>query len=56
MLAGGLFRDEGDLTIWYSDDPRHVPVQIQTDLKVGAITATLRSVHTGVSDPEPDSK
>src|SRR5439155_1899853 len=56
MLAGGLFRDEGDLTIWYSDDPRHVPVQIQTDLKVGAITATLRSLHTGVSDPDPDSK
>lgn len=56
MLAGGLFRDEGELTIWYSDDPRHVPVQIQTDLKVGAITATLKSVHTGVSDPEPDSK
>jgi hypothetical protein len=53
MLAGGLFRGEGDLTIWYSDDARHVPVRIKSDVKVGAITATLRAIHTGVSDPEP---
>ncbi len=53
MLAGGLFRDNGSLTIWYSDDARHVPVRIRSDLKVGSITATLRTVRRGVADPEP---
>jgi len=55
MLAGGLFRDEGSLTIWYSDDARHIPVRIRSDLKVGSITANLRMVHAGALDPEPPS-
>ena len=53
MLAGGLFREEGDLTIWYTDDARHIPVRIKSDLKVGSIVATLRGVRAGVSSPEP---
>ena len=56
MLAGGLFKDEGDLTIWYTDDARHIPVRIRSDVKVGAITATLKSIRPGVANPEPDSK
>lgn len=54
MLAGGLFRDEGSLTIWYSDDARHIPVRIRSDVKVGSITATLRSIRSGAAEPEPD--
>ena len=53
MLAGGLFRDEGDLRVWYTDDARHIPVQIKSDLKIGAITATLRKMRTGVTSIEP---
>jgi len=53
MLAGGLFRDEGDLTIWYTDDARHIPVQIKSDLKIGSITAALRRIRTGVTSIEP---
>lgn len=53
MLAGGLFRDEGSLTIWYSDDPRHIPVRIRSDLKVGSITANLRAMRNGAANPEP---
>jgi uncharacterized protein DUF3108 len=55
MLAGGLFRDEGSLTIWYTDDARHIPVRIRSDLKVGSITANLRGVRAGAADPEPGS-
>lgn len=55
MLAGGLFRDEGSLTIWYTDDARHIPVRIRSDLKVGSITANLRAVRAGAADPEPGS-
>ena len=53
MLAGGLFRDEGDLRVWYTDDARHIPVQIKSDLKIGSITATLRRIRTGVTSIEP---
>jgi hypothetical protein len=53
MLAGGLFRDEGDLTIWFTDDARHIPVRIKSDLKVGSITANLRAVAPRVTSPEP---
>jgi uncharacterized protein DUF3108 len=53
MLAGGIFKDEGSMTIWFTDDPRHVPVRIRSELKVGSITANLRSMRTGAGDPEP---
>ena len=41
------------LFIWYSDDERRLPVRIRTEVKVGAITATLRAVQTGVNGIEP---
>jgi hypothetical protein len=53
MLAGGLFRDEGTLTIWYTNDAQHIPVRIRSDLKVGSITANLKAVRGGVTDLEP---
>ncbi len=54
MEAGGIFRDDkGKLTIWYTDDARHIPVRITTDVKIGSITATLRRVTLGVSKVEP---
>jgi hypothetical protein len=52
MEIGGVARD-GRLFIWYSDDERHIPVKIRTEIKIGAITATLRSVRGGVSSIEP---
>ena len=57
MAAGGLFADEDSkLTIWYSDDARHLPVRIRSDVKIGSITATLKGVRAGVTGIEPDSK
>ena len=52
MLSGGVEREER-LFIWYSDDERRLPVRIRTEIKVGAITATLRGHAAGVSSPEP---
>jgi hypothetical protein len=43
--VGGIFRDgDNRLTIWYSADPRHLPLQIRSELKFGSITATLNQV------------
>jgi hypothetical protein len=57
MHGGGLYRDEDSkLTIWYSDDDRHLPIRIRSDVKIGSITATLRGVTAGVTSINPDSK
>jgi hypothetical protein len=54
MQGGGLFSDEeGKLTIWFSDDERHLPVRIRTDLRVGSITAAIKAVRAGVDGVEP---
>lgn len=52
MESGGVQREER-LFIWYSDDERRIPVRIRTEVKVGAITATLTAVHAGARSAEP---
>ena len=52
MVSGGVERDER-LFIWYTDDERRLPVRIRTEIKVGAITASLRAVTPGVTATEP---
>jgi hypothetical protein len=52
MISGGVVRAER-LFIWYSDDERRIPVRIRTEVKVGAITATLTGVHPGVTSTAP---
>ncbi len=52
MASGGVAREER-LFIWYTDDERKLPVRIRTEIKVGAITATLRGFSSGVTSPEP---
>ena len=50
----GVFKDEQSrLLIWYSDDGRHLPVRIRSDVKIGSITASLRRVTAGVASVEP---
>jgi len=53
MISGGLFRGEGTLILWYTNDARHTPVRIRSELKVGSITANVRAIHAGVSALEP---
>jgi hypothetical protein len=52
MIAGGEEREER-LFLWYTDDDRKIPVRIRTEIKVGAITATLRGVTAGVTSVDP---
>jgi hypothetical protein len=40
----GVVKNRGSITIWYSDDPRHIPVQIRAKLFWGTITFHLQSV------------
>jgi len=52
MISGGKEREER-LLIWYSDDERHVPVRIRTEVKFGSVTATLRNVSSGAAGTDP---
>jgi hypothetical protein len=52
MIAGGVERDER-LFLWYTDDERKLPVRIRTEVKVGAITASLRGFSAGAGSPDP---
>lgn len=52
MTSGGVEREE-KLFIWYSDDARRLPVRIRTQIPVGSITASLRSVRPGVETADP---
>ncbi len=40
----GVVKNRGTITIWYTDDARHLPVQIRARLLWGTITFRLQSV------------
>lgn len=41
------------LEIWFSDDEKHLPVRIRSEVPFGSITASLRSISSGVGAPDP---
>lgn len=41
LLKGDTFREEDDMTIWITDDKNHLPLRIESKLKVGSIKADL---------------
>ncbi|HKK72580.1 MAG TPA: DUF3108 domain-containing protein [Candidatus Krumholzibacteria bacterium] len=43
----GLFRHEGDLLVWFTDDERRVPVLMRATVPVGAIEARLTDYDPG---------
>ncbi|GAA3753470.1 DUF3108 domain-containing protein [Terriglobus aquaticus] len=42
----GVVKNRGTITIWYTDDPRHIPVQIRAKLFWGTLTFHLQSQET----------
>ena len=48
----GIERSE-KMWIWYSDDSRHIPVRIRSEVNFGAITATLRGFGNSVTSTDP---
>lgn len=41
VLAGGLFKSEGRILIWLSDDDRKIPIKVSTKVLIGSIDAEL---------------
>jgi hypothetical protein len=45
VTEGGLFKHEGKLTIWFSDDEKKIPVQMKSKVSfLGSITAELSDI------------
>jgi hypothetical protein len=41
LQEAGIFRHEGDMFIWLTDDVYRVPVQLRSNIKIGAVRALL---------------
>ncbi len=44
LQAAGIFRHKGDMFIWLTDDAYRVPVQLRSNIKIGAVRARLINV------------
>lgn len=53
MKEEGLLKKGGDLWLWLTEDPRHVPVMIRSKLNFGTLTAKIKS---GAVAPPPPSR
>jgi len=41
VVEGGLFKNEGSIRIWLTDDNNHMPVKMSTKILIGSIEANL---------------
>jgi hypothetical protein len=44
LHTSGIFRREGEVLIWLSDDAQRVPVQMQARIVIGSVSARLIQV------------
>lgn len=42
----GIFLNKGDITIWFTNDNRHIPVQMKSQVIIGSVTVQLISEET----------
>lgn len=52
-VFGDLYKRKGHMVIWFSADPRHLPLRIRAVISVGAITGTLTAYTPGVENSSP---
>ena len=48
VMEGGLFKSEGSIVVWLSDDTLKIPVKVKTKVLIGSIDAELSS-YTGLA-------
>jgi hypothetical protein len=48
IMEGGLFKSEGRIIIWMTNDERKIPVKVSTKVVVGSIDAELRE-YSGIN-------
>jgi len=50
VQEGGLFKSEGSIVVWMTDDDRKMPVKVKTKVVIGSIDAELSS-YKGLAGP-----
>lgn len=50
VREGGLFKSEGRIVIWLSDDDRKIPIRVNTKVVIGSIDVELQS-YSGLNGP-----
>jgi hypothetical protein len=50
VKEGGLFKSEGSILVWLTDDDRRVPIMVRSKIVIGTISAELRE-YSGVNGP-----
>ena len=50
MQEGGLFKSEGRIIIWMTNDDRKIPVKVSTKVVIGSIDSELRE-YSGINGP-----
>ena len=48
LKAGGIFKNNGRLVIWLTDDARRMPVLMKSKVAIGSVRVVLQQVTTGV--------
>lgn len=41
LKSAGIFSSKGAITIWMTDDPRHIPIKLRAKIKIGHIIGRL---------------
>jgi hypothetical protein len=54
VMEGGLFKSEGSILVWLSDDDLKLPIKVKTKVVIGSIDAELTG-YSGLAG-EPESK
>lgn len=50
VKEGGLFKSEGRIVVWLSDDERKIPIRVNTKVVIGSIDTELRE-YSGLAGP-----
>jgi hypothetical protein len=50
VTEGGLFKSEGNILVWLSDDDRKIPVKVATKIPIGYVEAKLTR-YSGLRGP-----
>ncbi len=50
VREGGLFKSEGSILVWLTDDERRIPVKVMSKIVIGSISAELRE-YSGINGP-----
>ena len=41
MKGAGIFRRKGEIFVWLTETPEHIPVQMTSNIMIGAVQAVL---------------